>query len=86
MFPGEIKMNEKLKRIYLYYFECKDEYTMNVEIGNEERSVSFKMNDEQTRKAIEPLISVLCDACAMNASELKQEVINSLEKKENASA
>lgn len=79
-------MNEKLKKIYLYYFECKDEYKMEIEIGNEQRSVSFKMNDEQTRKAIEPLISALCDACAVNAGELKQEVINSLEKKDNASA
>lgn len=60
-------MNEKLKRIYLYYFECKDEYKMEIEIGNEQRSVSFKMNAEQTRKAIEPLISALCDACAVNA-------------------
>ena len=76
----------KLKKIWLFYTEYKDEYTMNVEIGNEERSVSFKMNDEQTRKVIEPLISALCDACAVNAGELKQEVINSLEKKENASA
>lgn len=77
-------MNEKLKKIYLNYFEYKDEYKMEIEIGNEQRSVSFKMNDEQTRKALEPLISVLCDACAVNAGELKQEVINSLEKKENA--
>lgn len=79
-------MNEKLKKIYLNYFEFKDEYKMEIEIGNEQRSVNFKMNDEQTRKALEPLISTLCDACAVNAGELKQEVINSLEKKDNASA
>ena len=41
------------------------------------------MNNKQTRTAIEPLIAALCDACAVNASELKQEVINSLEKKDN---
>lgn len=71
-------MNEKLKKIYLNYFEYKDEYKMEIEIGNEQRSVSFKMNDEQTRKALEPLISVLCDACAVNANELKQQCINAL--------
>lgn len=68
----------KLKKIWIFYAEYKDEYTMNVEIGNEERSVSFKMNDEQTRKAIEPLIPALCDACAVNANELKQQCINAL--------
>ena len=76
-------MNEKLKRINLYYFECRDEYKMEIEIGNEERAVSFKMNNRQTRNVIEPLISAICDACAVNASELKQKVINSLEKKDN---
>lgn len=72
------KMNEKLKRINLYYFESRDEYRMEIEIGNEERAVSFKMNNKQTRNVIEPLISAICDACAVNASELKQECINAL--------
>ena len=71
-------MNEKLKRISLYYFESRDEYNMEIEIGNEQRSVSFKMNNKQTREAIEPLISALCDACSMNANELKQQCINAL--------
>jgi hypothetical protein len=71
-------MNEKLKRIHLYYLESRDEYNMEIEIGNKQRSVSFRMNNNQTRKVIEPLISTLCDACAMNANELKQECINAL--------
>ena len=41
----------KLKKIYLFYSDFQNQYSMEVEIGNKVRKVSFKMDDAQTRKA-----------------------------------
>lgn len=64
----------KLQKIYLFYSDFRDQYTMEVEIGNEVRKVSFKMDDAQTRKAITPLLDALCEACEVEAGELKRQV------------
>lgn len=65
----------KLKKIYLYYSEFRDEYSMDVTIGDKSREFTFKMDNKQTRKAIIPLLDVLCDTCAFSASELKRDVV-----------
>jgi hypothetical protein len=48
---------------------------MDVTIGDEKRELTFKMDNKQTRKSVIPLLDVLCDACAISASELKRDVI-----------
>lgn len=74
----------KLKKIYLFYSDFSEEYSMEIEIGNEKRKVSFKMDDAQTRKAITPLLDALCEACAVEAGELKRQAMAAINGDETA--
>lgn len=65
----------KLKKLYLYYSEYRNEYSMDVTIGDKERELTFKLDNKHTRKTILPMLEAICDACNVAASELKRDVI-----------
>lgn len=69
----------KLHHIYLHYNKFSEQYSMEVAVGDDLREIKFKMNDNQAREAIAPILNAICDACAMSAAELKKDIIAAVE-------
>lgn len=68
----------RISSMHLYYNDFQDEYSLTVTIGDAKTAVTFKMNDEQTRKAIIPFIDAVCDACAVAAEDLKKKLLEDI--------
>lgn len=78
---GKHKIEEnkiRIESMHLHYSDFNDAYSLTVTIGDKETAVIFKMNDEQTRKAIIPFIDAICDACAVAAEDLKKKLLEDI--------
>ena len=69
----------KLQSLHVYYNEYKDEYTMKVTVGDEDREIAFKMTDEQARKALVPLLDNIVGACEVSARKFKEDILAAIE-------
>lgn len=63
----------------MYYNDYTDEYIMNVTVGDEDREITFKMTDEQTREALVPLVDILVGACEVSARKFKEDIISAIQ-------
>lgn len=73
----------KLQGIHMYYNDYKDEYTMKVTVGDDNREITFKMTDEQTRKTLVPLVDIIVGACEVSAREFKEDIISAIKGNED---
>lgn len=71
----------KIKSIHIYYGEFKQTYDATITVGTEKTSLEFKLNDQQTRELLRPLADTICQACAVNAEEIKRQIVAELEVK-----
>lgn len=69
----------KIKSIWVSYREVSDKYVAKIGIGDEEKLLEFKLNDQQTRELLRPLADTICAACAVNAEDIKRKIVADLE-------